>query len=180
MFLVFSSPSFWRYQPYVYIYICIYMYTCFGACVHSIDRSVNSAVKDAFVRRWTVTVGSTLEGRLWHTLPRILQQRWVERRSGSRERSLPTLVGYFEPIVFKLLVSFFIFRTLFMCLSGVQVSCDTLWCSGAHKINNAIGQALLAKRIGKKRIIAETGALRARTRVCAYTRTHTFILTYKI
>jgi len=30
--------------------------------------------------------------------------------------------------------------------------------TGAHKINNAIGQALLAKRIGKKRIIAETGA----------------------
>jgi tryptophan synthase beta chain len=30
--------------------------------------------------------------------------------------------------------------------------------TGAHKINNAIGQILLAKRIGKKRIIAETGA----------------------
>jgi tryptophan synthase beta chain len=30
--------------------------------------------------------------------------------------------------------------------------------TGAHKINNAIGQALLAKRIGKQRIIAETGA----------------------
>ena len=30
--------------------------------------------------------------------------------------------------------------------------------TGAHKINNALGQALLAKRIGKPRIIAETGA----------------------
>jgi tryptophan synthase beta chain len=30
--------------------------------------------------------------------------------------------------------------------------------TGAHKINNAIGQALLAKRMNKKRIIAETGA----------------------
>ncbi|MBV9466254.1 MAG: tryptophan synthase subunit beta [Solirubrobacterales bacterium] len=30
--------------------------------------------------------------------------------------------------------------------------------TGAHKINNALGQALLAKRIGKRRIIAETGA----------------------
>ena len=30
--------------------------------------------------------------------------------------------------------------------------------TGAHKINNAIGQVLLAKRIGKSRIIAETGA----------------------
>lgn len=30
--------------------------------------------------------------------------------------------------------------------------------TGAHKINNAVGQALLAKRMGKTRIIAETGA----------------------
>ncbi len=30
--------------------------------------------------------------------------------------------------------------------------------TGAHKINNALGQALLAKRLGKRRIIAETGA----------------------
>jgi tryptophan synthase beta chain len=30
--------------------------------------------------------------------------------------------------------------------------------TGAHKINNALGQALLAKRMGKKKLIAETGA----------------------
>src|SRR6202451_321589 len=30
--------------------------------------------------------------------------------------------------------------------------------TGAHKINNALGQVLLAQRMGKKRIIAETGA----------------------
>ena len=30
--------------------------------------------------------------------------------------------------------------------------------TGAHKINNAVGQALLAKRMGKRRVIAETGA----------------------
>jgi tryptophan synthase beta chain len=30
--------------------------------------------------------------------------------------------------------------------------------TGAHKVNNALGQALLAKRMGKRRIIAETGA----------------------
>ena len=30
--------------------------------------------------------------------------------------------------------------------------------TGAHKINNTVGQALLAKRMGKTRIIAETGA----------------------
>ncbi len=30
--------------------------------------------------------------------------------------------------------------------------------TGAHKVNNTVGQALLAKRLGKKRILAETGA----------------------
>ncbi len=30
--------------------------------------------------------------------------------------------------------------------------------TGAHKINNVLGQTLLAKRMGKKKIIAETGA----------------------
>ena len=30
--------------------------------------------------------------------------------------------------------------------------------TGAHKINNALGQGLLAKRMGKQRVIAETGA----------------------
>ncbi|RPI36316.1 MAG: pyridoxal-phosphate dependent enzyme, partial [Nitrospiraceae bacterium] len=30
--------------------------------------------------------------------------------------------------------------------------------TGAHKINNAVGQALLAKKMGKTRLIAETGA----------------------
>jgi tryptophan synthase beta chain len=30
--------------------------------------------------------------------------------------------------------------------------------TGAHKINNSLGQALLVKRMGKQRVIAETGA----------------------
>ena len=30
--------------------------------------------------------------------------------------------------------------------------------TGAHKINNSLGQALLCRRMGKKRVIAETGA----------------------
>lgn len=45
-------------------------------------------------------------------------------------------------------------------LGGAQVyiKMEGLAATGAHKINNALGQALLAKRMGKKRIIAETGA----------------------
>lgn len=40
----------------------------------------------------------------------------------------------------------------------VYLKREDLCHTGAHKINNTIGQALLAKRMGKKRVIAETGA----------------------
>lgn len=45
-------------------------------------------------------------------------------------------------------------------LGGAQIyiKLEGLANTGAHKINNAIGQCLLAKRMGKQRIIAETGA----------------------
>ena len=42
--------------------------------------------------------------------------------------------------------------------SKIYFKRDELNHTGAHKINNVIGQILLAKRMGKKRIIAETGA----------------------
>jgi tryptophan synthase beta chain len=40
----------------------------------------------------------------------------------------------------------------------VYLKREDLLHGGAHKLNNALGQALLAKKMGKKRIIAETGA----------------------
>jgi len=40
----------------------------------------------------------------------------------------------------------------------IYIKREDLAHGGAHKINNTIGQALLAKRMGKRRIIAETGA----------------------
>ncbi|MBN2678670.1 MAG: pyridoxal-phosphate dependent enzyme, partial [Acidithiobacillaceae bacterium] len=45
-------------------------------------------------------------------------------------------------------------------LGGAQIYLkrEDLNHTGAHKINNAVGQALLARRMGKKRVIAETGA----------------------
>lgn len=45
-------------------------------------------------------------------------------------------------------------------LGGAQIYLkrEDLNHTGAHKINNTVGQALLAKRMGKKRVIAETGA----------------------
>lgn len=41
---------------------------------------------------------------------------------------------------------------------GIYLKREDLAHTGAHKINNALGQGLLAKRMGKNRIVAETGA----------------------
>jgi tryptophan synthase beta chain len=51
-------------------------------------------------------------------------------------------------------------RRLTQQLGGAQIwlKREDLLHTGAHKINNCLGQALLARRMGKKRVIAETGA----------------------
>jgi tryptophan synthase beta chain len=51
-------------------------------------------------------------------------------------------------------------RRLSETLGGARIYLkrEDLLHTGAHKINNALGQALLARRMGKKRVIAETGA----------------------
>ena len=51
-------------------------------------------------------------------------------------------------------------KGLTKAMGGAQIwlKREELAFTGAHKVNNAVGQALLAKRLGKKRIIAETGA----------------------
>ncbi len=51
-------------------------------------------------------------------------------------------------------------RRLSQSLGGAQIYLkrEDLNHTGAHKVNNCIGQALLAKRMGKPRVIAETGA----------------------
>jgi tryptophan synthase beta chain len=51
-------------------------------------------------------------------------------------------------------------RRLTEILGGARIwiKREDLLHTGAHKINNALGQALLARRMGKRRIIAETGA----------------------
>ena len=54
----------------------------------------------------------------------------------------------------------FFARRLTETLGGARIYLkrEDLLHTGAHKINNALGQALLARRMGKQRIIAETGA----------------------
>ena len=61
-------------------------------------------------------------------------------------------VGRPTPIYFAEKVS----RLLGNC--NIYLKREDLCHTGAHKINNALGQALLAKEMGKTRIIAETGA----------------------
>jgi tryptophan synthase beta chain len=65
---------------------------------------------------------------------------------------LKTYVGRPTPLMFA--------RRLTERLGGARIYLkrEDLCHTGAHKINNAIGQALLARRMGKTRIIAETGA----------------------
>ena len=60
---------------------------------------------------------------------------------------------YFEPTPLQ-------FKQYLSDLHGAQIwlKREDLAHTGAHKINNAIGQALFAKRLGKTRIVAETGA----------------------
>jgi tryptophan synthase beta chain len=68
------------------------------------------------------------------------------------DRLLRTYVGRPTPLTHV--------RRLSERLGGAQVYLkrEDLAHSGAHKINNALGQALLVKRMGKGRIVAETGA----------------------
>jgi tryptophan synthase beta chain len=68
------------------------------------------------------------------------------------EHLLKTYVGRPSPLTYA--------KRLSAHLGGAQIYLkrEDLLHTGAHKINNALGQALLAKRMGKKRIIAETGA----------------------
>ncbi|MCB0195232.1 MAG: tryptophan synthase subunit beta [Anaerolineae bacterium] len=68
------------------------------------------------------------------------------------EHLLKTYVGRPSPLTFA--------GRLTEKLGGAKIYLkrEDLNHTGAHKINNALGQALLAKRMGKQRIVAETGA----------------------
>jgi tryptophan synthase beta chain len=66
-------------------------------------------------------------------------------------RELKTWIGRPTPLTFA-------GRLSKLWGANIWLKREDLAHTGAHKINNAIGQALLAKRIGAKRIVAETGA----------------------
>ena len=86
-----------------------------------------------------------------------LEQAYLDARSNPAFQAelddlLANYAGRPTPLYFA--------RRLSQTLGGARIYLkrEDLLHTGAHKINNALGQALLARRMGKKRIIAETGA----------------------
>jgi tryptophan synthase beta chain len=85
-----------------------------------------------------------------------LEREWVAARSdpeflGELERLMRDFVGRPTPL--------YLASRLSEVVGGeVWLKREDLTHTGSHKINNAIGQGLLAKRMGKPRVIAETGA----------------------
>jgi tryptophan synthase beta chain len=85
-----------------------------------------------------------------------LEQAWLEARDDRGFRAeldqlLATYVGRPTPLYHAR-------RLSERCETEIFLKREDLLHTGAHKINNALGQTLLAKRLGKGRVIAETGA----------------------
>ena len=80
----------------------------------------------------------------------------------ARYKSDPDFTGELEPLlrdyVGRATPLYFAARLSERYNAKIYLKREDLCHTGAHKINNALGQALLAKRMGKPRIIAETGA----------------------
>ena len=86
-------------------------------------------------------------------LDAAFQQAWADPEfHAERFRLLQHYVGRATPLYHAARLS--------AELGGAQIHLkrEDLTHTGAHKINNTIGQGLLARRMGKKRVIAETGA----------------------
>ena len=100
--------------------------------------------------------GSFVPETLMHPLEELKAAYAVARDDAEFQAEFHTLlrdyVGRPTPITFA--------ERLTNHLGGAQIYLkrEDLNHTGAHKINNAVGQILLAKRMGKTRIIAETGA----------------------
>jgi tryptophan synthase beta chain len=114
--------------------------------------------------------GSFVPETLMHPLEELKAAYAEARLDQSFQREFETLlreyVGRPTPITYA--------ERLTKHLGGAQVYLkrEDLNHTGAHKINNALGQILLARRMGKRRIIAETGAGQhgvATATVCAMT-----------
>ncbi|AFJ03647.1 Tryptophan synthase beta chain [Methylophaga frappieri] len=97
-------------------------------------------------------VGETLMGAIAELDASYQQYRLDPDFLAEMDRDLADYVGRPSPI--------YLAENWTQKLGGAQIFLkrEDLNHTGAHKVNNTIGQALLAKRMGKTRIIAETGA----------------------
>ncbi len=119
------------------------------------DRAASSAVPDAagrfgeFGRRY---VPETLMRALDELTLEYEQAKQDDAFQAELQKLLKTYVGRPSPLYFA--------ERLTEHCGGARIYLkrEDLNHTGAHKINNTIGQALLTLRMGKKRVIAETGA----------------------
>jgi tryptophan synthase beta chain len=97
-------------------------------------------------------VAETLMGPVEELRAAYLKYRLDSDFRNELESDLKHFVGRPSPLYFA--------ERLSNSLGGARIYLkrEDLNHTGAHKINNALGQALLAKRMGKRRLIAETGA----------------------
>ncbi len=97
-------------------------------------------------------VAETLMGPLNELAAAYFEARKDSEFQREFESLLKDYVGRESPIT--------VCRRLSAALGGATIALkrEDLNHTGAHKVNNTIGQALLARRMGKKRLIAETGA----------------------
>jgi len=93
---------------------------------------------------------------LMHPIDELIVAYEAARRDPAFHRELEYLLANFVGRPTPLMLA----QRLTDHLGGARVYLkrEDLCHTGAHKINNAVGQALLARRMGKTRIIAETGA----------------------
>jgi tryptophan synthase beta chain len=93
---------------------------------------------------------------LMHPIEELEQAYWATRRDPEFQVELDDLLKNFAGRPTPL----FHARRLTAHLGGAQIYLkrEDLLHTGAHKINNCLGQGLLARRMGKTRLIAETGA----------------------
>jgi tryptophan synthase beta chain len=85
-----------------------------------------------------------------------LEQAWIEARADAAYQAelkalLRDYAGRPSPLYRARRISERVGRSVYLKREDLNHT-------GSHKINNALGQALLAKRMGKRRVIAETGA----------------------
>ena len=92
-------------------------------------------------------------------MPLILEVEKEYKKARSDKNFLKTFKYYLDNYVGRPSPLYFAER-ITRSINGPKIyfKRDELNHTGAHKINNCVGQILLAKRMGKKRIVAETGA----------------------